>query len=227
MNRIPTMSSFALLLALAAFPAAAQQTGEDSRPLSPAQRALFMTPHLKNVSQPETLQYEFTRTGKGGFDDTVLEHIKAIHPDGTKLVSFDYLSGDHRKPFPEIDDFAGNPLLMLFLETDVQNMRDTLRVSATYFRNHVREAMVDHATCKDVTYAYDGKALPAVEVTVQPFADDERLEHLPSVQAKTYRFVISDSVPGGIAEMQTSMPADPQRDIIASGEKLTFAKVAP
>ena len=87
--------------------------------------------------------------------------------------------------------------------------------------------MVDKAAVSDVTYILDGKTLSARQVTVSPFANDQRLEKLPSVQAKIYRFVLSDTVPGGIVEMQTSMPADTARGIIASGEKLTFKDVAP
>ncbi len=219
-----------LLVAAPAFlatAASAQPAAEDTRPLSPAQVALFMTPQLQNVGHPETLQYHFTRTGKDGFEDTVAEKIQAIHPDGTKQVSFNYLSGEHHKFYPAVDNFAGNPVLMVFLESDVQSMKDSLGVSATYFRNLVREAMVDHATIANTSFTLDGRAVPAREVTVQPFADVERLERLPTVQAKSYRFVLSDAVPGGIALMQTSMPADAASGIAASGETVAFQGVSP
>lgn len=222
----PFYRGFMLVLAVMPFSAAAQPV-EDARPLSPAQVALFMTPHMKNVEQPETLQYHFTRSGQNGFEDTVSERIITVHPDGTKAVSFDFLNGEHHKVFPGVDDFAGNPLLMLFLENDVQTMKDTLGVSAVYFRNRVRSAMVDKATISDITYTFAGQSVVGREVTVSPFTDDQRLEKLPSVQAKIYRFVLSDAVPGGIATIQTSMPADPARGIEASGEKLEFAKVVP
>jgi hypothetical protein len=216
-----------LLAMLASQAASAQSPDHDTRPLSPAQIALFMTPHLKNVERPETLQYRFTRAGGSGFEDSVSEHILTIHPDGTKQISFNFLSGDHHKFYPGVDDFVGNPLLMIFLESDVQTMKDTLGVSAAYFRDRIRGALVDQAMIKDATYEQDGVALPAREVTVRPFADDQRLENLPSVQAKTYRFVLCEAIPGGIALMQTSMPADPTRGILAAGETLTFKGVTP
>src|ERR1700733_4459791 len=79
-----------MLLALAALPARADDPPADPRPLSLAQITLFMTPHMKNVEHPETLQYRFTREGPGAFTDTVAEHIVTVHPNGTKLVSFDF-----------------------------------------------------------------------------------------------------------------------------------------
>ena len=212
---------------VAAVPASAEDETPDPRPLSPAQTALFMTPHMKNVLNPETLRYRFTREGPGGFTDTVAERITEIHPDGTKAVSFDFLTGERHRQYPGVDGFAGNPLLMLFLESDVTTMKDTLGVSATYFRNRVREAMVDRATVTATTFMLDGQAVPATDVTVQPFAGDQRLERLPSVQAKTYHFILSDAVPGGLAEISTSMPANPAQDIPAVGESVVYAGVTP
>src|SRR5881392_2106829 len=51
----------------------------DTRPLSPAQIALFETPHLANVDHPTTLQYRFERDGAGAFTDSVAERIEKIH----------------------------------------------------------------------------------------------------------------------------------------------------
>ena len=223
--RLGFTASIFLTFAVSAVRAADEHP--DPRPLSPAQVALFMTPHMKNVDHPETLQYRFTRDGAGGFTDTVAEHVTTIHPDGSKAVSFDFLTGDHRKQYPGVDDFRGNPLLMLFLENDVTTMKDTLGVSATYFRNRVRQAMVDQATVTDTTYTLDGKAVPAQEITVQPFSHDERLEHLPSVQAKTYHFILSEAVPGGLAEISTEMPADAAKNIPAAGERVIYDGVTP
>ena len=215
------------LVALGAWPLAihAQPAGDDTRPLSAAQVALFMTPQLKNVEHPETLQYHYTQTGKEGFEDTVLEHILAVHPDGTKAINVEYLTGEHHRFYPGLDNFAGNPVLMLFLETDVQTMKQTVGISATYFRDVIREAMVNRAQVRDISYQFDGKPIAAREVSLQPFVGDARLEHLPSVQAKTYRIILSDAVPGGIALLQTSMPADPNSGVVASGDSLVFQGV--
>jgi hypothetical protein len=199
----------------------------DPRPLSPAQIALFETPHLQNIGQAETLDYQFVREGPAGFTDTVAMHVRKIHPDGAKDLSFDFLSGAHRIEYPELDDFRSNPLLMLVLERDVVEMKQTLGLSAAYFRNHIREAFVDRTTVADTAFALNGETIPAHLLTVHPFADDQRLERLPSVQAKTYSFVLSDQVPGMIAEMRIEMPANIAQQLPAYTERMTFERVEP
>ncbi len=212
--------SVALSLAQSAEP-------QDTRPLSPAQAALFETPHLRNVSQPETLEYSFVRSGDSGFTDRVEIHVGAPHADGTKSVSFDFLTGARHLPYPTVDNFAGNPLLMMFLERDVRDMKEQLGLSATYFRNRIRQAFVDRAVVADASFMLDGRALPAREITVRPFADDQRLERSPSVQGKTYVFVLADGVPGTLAELRSELPADPALGAPAFRETLTFVGDKP
>jgi len=199
----------------------------DPRPLSPAQTALFETPHLKAIEHPETLEYRFERTGIEPFSDAVAVHIDEIHPDGTKLVSFDFLTGEHHKLYPGVDNFTGNPLLMIFLEHDVQEMREQIGVAATYFRNRVRDAFVDRATIVDSTIDFDGKTVPARRITLKPFADDRRMEKLPAVQGKTYTFVLSDQVPGQFQSLTVEEPADPESKAPAWSEQITFAGEKP
>jgi len=215
-----------VVLALsAATPAADPAPGD--RPLSAAQVALFETPHLKAIAQPETLEYRFERIGIDPFTDSVAVHIDKIHADGTKYVSFDFLSGEHHVFYPAVDNFSGNPLLMIFLEHDVQEMKTQIGVAAAYFRNRVRDAFVDRASMADTTIAFGGKTLPARRITLKPFAEDQRFEHLPAVQGKIYSFVLSDQVPGQIEALEVEIPADPDSKAPAWSEQLTFVGEKP
>ena len=219
----------ALLLAGAAGPAAVAQVPQpdDARPLSPAQVLLFETPHLQNVSQPETLNYTYVRDGAAGFGDTVALHIRQVNPDGTKDVAFDYLTGPRRVAFPELDHFRGNPLLMLTLERDVTEMKDQLGLSVSYFRNKIREGFVSAAAVSPGTFSLDGVAVPAQVVTMRPFEQEGRLERISQVQAKTYTFTLSDKVPGGIAEIRIAMPPDARMAAPAFEQRTTFQGVQP
>ena len=199
---------------------------DDTRPLSPAQLALFETPHLQNVSQAGTLIYDFTRDGPAGFSDTVAVHVRRVNPNGTKDLTFDYLTGPRRVQFPELDGFRGNPLLMHTLERDTLAMKDALGVSSNYFRNRIREAFVA-AGVSDGTFTLDGKEVPARIVVLRPFKDDPRLQRLTSVQAKTYTFVLSDAVPGTVAEIRIEMPADGPMAAPAFAERTTFKGLTP
>ena len=205
----------------------AQAPADDLRPLSPAQVALFETPHLRNVDHPETLDYGFTREGPGGFTDTVALHVRQVNPDGTKSLAFDYLTGERRVRFPELDNFRGNPLLMLTLERDVNEMKEAVGLSTSYFRNKVREAFVTGATVADGTFDLGGTAVPARVITVQPFTGEARLERIPSLQAKRYTFVLADAVPGTLAEIRIDTPADSKMDTPAFRQRTVFTRVEP
>ncbi len=207
--------------------AATANPPDDQRPLSPAQVALFETPHLQNVGQPETLDYKIVRDGPDGFTDTVAMHVRNLHPGGGKDVSFDFMTGTRRVAYPELDNFRGNPLVMLVLERDVLEMKATLGLSATYFRNEIRQSFVDRATIVDSNFELDGKSIPVKMLSVHPFADDSRLERLPTVQNKSYLFVLSDQVPGSIAEIRIEMPGSEQQKIPAAAERITFQGVEP
>jgi hypothetical protein len=211
-------------LALAAMPCAAPADDAAAPPLSPAQVALFETPHLHAITAPETLEYRFERTGGDAFTDTVAVQILEVHPDGTKLVNFNFLNGERHEFYPSVDDFAGNPLLMVFLEHDVHLMKDRLGIAGAYFRDGIRNALVDHATVKEIEYQLAGRTLHARRITVKPFADDKRLEHLPSIQQKEYGFVVSDDAPGELLELSASMPADAGSGAPAWSERLSFVK---
>ena len=199
----------------------------DARPLSPAQVALFETPHLDNVTTPETLIYDYHRTGPAAFTDTVAVHIRKIRPNHGKDVSFDYLTGERRVHFPELDDFHGNPLLMLVLDRDVAAMKEALGLSASFFRNRIRESFVSDARLDSGSFTLAGKSYQSRSVVVQPFAHESRLERVSSVQAKTYTFVLSDAVPGGIAEIRIETPADTALQAPAMTERVTFNGVQP
>ncbi len=209
-------------LAILGFTGAAFAQDHDARPMSPAQTALFETPHLKAIDHPETLQYQFERTGRDPFKDTVGVHIETIHPDGSKYVSFDFLTGEHHVFYPAVDNFRGNPLLMVFLEHDVQEMKDQIGIAAAYFRKQVVDGFVDQAAMSDSTIELGGKTLPAHKITLKPFAGDQRLEKLPMMQAKTYSFVLSDQVPGQLDALEVDVPADPANNVPAWSEKITF-----
>lgn len=226
------MSRFALLLSLlgaASAPAAAWAQDNaapvDRRPLSPAQVKLFETPHLQNVTTPETLEYRFTRTGPGAFTDTITEAVEKIHPDGSKYVSFNFMTGDHHVVEPAIDQFHGNPLLMLFLSRDAKLMREETGVAAAYYRHDIREAFVDQARVEDSTVTVGGRQLPAQRITLQPFLKDKRFEHVPEIQNKTYSFILSDQVPGQLVELRAEQPGDPKTETPTLVETISFTGV--
>lgn len=196
-------------------------------PLSPAQTALFDTPHLANVTRPETLEYRFQQLGPGGFTDRVDVTVAEIHPDGSKDLRFDFLTGDHHVVYPGIAHFTGNPLLMLFLEYDVRQMREQTGMAAAHFREELRRAFLDSATVSDGTITIDGRSVAARTIVLQPYAKDPQFGRIKVIADKTYTFVVSPDVPGGIATVRADAPADPSIGAPPLGNTVDFVAAHP
>ncbi len=178
----------------------------DQNSLSPAQIALFESDHLARIRRPATLDYAFRHDGPGSYDDSVSLAVRAVHGDGAKDVLVEFLSGVRRVEFPPVAAFHGNPLIMYFLEWDVLGMHKATGGSALYFRNRIRDAFVDRAQISKVSITIDGRAQPATAIVLQPYRDDPEIERYASFRDKSYRFVLSDSVPGMVYEIRASLP---------------------
>jgi hypothetical protein len=176
-------------------------------PLSQAQIALFESDHLKSITQPERLDYAFEHHGGAGdYVDKVSADIREVHADGGKDVAVDFLSGEHQMNFPLVTGFHGNPLLMYFLEHDVAEMKEATGGATTYFRNRIRRAFFDGAETHPVEVTVAGQKQSATEIVIAPYRNDPLIEKFPGVADKTYRFVLSDAVPGMIYQISTSIP---------------------
>jgi hypothetical protein len=88
-------------------------------------------------------------------------------------------------------------------------------------------AFIDQAQMSETSVEFDGKSVPARRITLKPFADDHRFDRLPTVQGKTYDFVLSDQVPGQLAELAAETPADPAAGAPAWADRLTFVGEKP
>ncbi|HTZ78427.1 MAG TPA: hypothetical protein VMC10_10980 [Stellaceae bacterium] len=210
----------ALLAVLPIVGMSAAAAADDAPPsLSPAQIALFESDHLKGIEHPERLEYRYRResTTTGSPDAAFSDRVDLdVRPreDGKKDVWVDFLSGNRHQPFPPLMGFRGNPVLMFFLEHDVDEMNRETGGAAVYFRNRIRQAFVDRAQMKQVEIPHDGTEVAATEITLTPFKDDPNLAPFPGVADKRYRFLISDAIPGSIYEIDATVPGnagDPPR----------------
>jgi hypothetical protein len=198
---------------LLAITAAPVRGDDEPRPLSEAQVALFESDHLRDIHHAAQLEYRFRHQAHGGKEDG--EYVDRIaldlHPrdDGGKDVWVDFLTGAHHVAYPPLMGFHGNPILMFFLERDVEEMRRVTGGAATYFRNSIRRAFVDQAVVKPIEVERNGKATPATEITLAPFARDSQIATaFPAVKDKQYRFVLSQAVPGEVYEITAQVPGE-------------------
>jgi hypothetical protein len=213
-------------VAIALLSAASTALARDSRPLSAAQVALFESNHLELVREPIILHYHFDRTDRAaGFTDAVAIGVTP-QPDGSKDVRVEFLTGDRRRPFPPAIGFNGNPVLMFFLEHDVAAMQKTTGGGTQYFRNRIRQALVDRAQVARVSISVDGREAPATEIVLAPFRGDPMIAKFGRLEEKSYRFVLSDDVPGAIYQIATTIPSEDALRAVTQ-ETMTFAGTRP
>lgn len=213
------------VVALLAAPGAALAVSDPSL-LSPANQALFTKKHLDSIKEPSVLVYDFEAKGSllKPFDDTVEAEITAINPDGGKDMTFHFLSGMNNVQFRDFLDQTHNPIAILFLERDVRAMEQATEGNALYFRNRIKDALSGYATVKDVSFELDGKTVNGTDISIQPYANDPMNERYPRFAKKTYEFILSDDVPGGVYKVVATTP-DPSGDQPLTYDAITFREL--
>ena len=190
---------FAILVALPIGNALAQQE------VSPAEVLLFETDHLAQMKAPATLVYEFRKLSnvEPAFTDSVL--LDVSRKAGQVHAALRFLTGERRQVLPEMDDAHGNPVLLGFLEHDIAEMKRLTGGSVTYFRKRIRMALANSAQVTPQRITYQGKALDGKAVRIYPYLDDPLHARFEHYVRKSYTFILSDGVPGGIYQVSTSL----------------------
>lgn len=183
--------------------------GAEEGELSPAQMLLFRTPHLDGIDHPMIVDYEYRRQEQDGegFVDTVAMNIVRIGPDGGKDVTVRFLSGSREKSFGDFPGFRGNPLIMVFLEDDVQRMGEKFGGGNIYMRNRIRYSFYDAAKTEPVSFQMQGRRVEGTKVTVAPFAGDKNRDRMGAYAHKVYEFIVSPEVPGEIYQIHSYVPS--------------------
>lgn len=203
-GRLRALLPAALLFGLAAGSAAAFE-------LTPAQTLLFDTGHMAGAPADTTLTYTFTKSGtrEPGFTDRIEMTVTAGGDDAHRDASFQFLTGDNAIGFEPMKGFRGNPLIMLFLERDVREMKRLTGGSDLYFRNRIRYAFAaDTTALSATTVTWEGRTVPATEVVIHPYVKDELIDRYRAFEQKEYRFVLSDAVPGAVYSITAETPGD-------------------
>jgi hypothetical protein len=220
-------ASFVMLAALAAGTAAAQ-------PVSPAETLLFETDHLARLKAPATLVYAFRKESnvEPGFRDEVRLDLARVN--GKLSATLHFLSGEHKQDIPALEEAHGNPVLLGFLEHDIADMKRLTGGSTSYFRKRIRMALAQGAEVTRQTIAFQGQTVQAQAVRIQPYLNDPMHARFEKYLHKTYTFIFSDQVPGGLYRLHTSLgtpemvrTAAAPTDGPVIEETLTLTGVAP
>jgi hypothetical protein len=199
----------AVLVTLAALaPAAAQAQGQaqgQAQAISSAETLLFETDHLGQLKAPATLVYDFRKVSnvEPGFSDQVRLDLAKVQ--GKLNATLHFLSGERKQEIPALEEAHGNPVLLGFLEHDIAEMKRLTGGSTSYFRKRIRMALAQDAQVSMQSITYRGKPVQAQVVRIQPYLNDPMHASFEKYVGKTYTFVLSQQVPGGLYELRTSL----------------------
>ena len=176
-----------------------------AQPVSPAEVMLFETDHLARIKAPATLVYEYRKQSnvEPAFTDSV--ELDVSRDKGQLHAVLHFLTGERKQALPEIDDVHGNPVLLGFLEHDIAEMKRLTGGSVGYFRKRIRLALAEGAQVTPQRISYGGKTVDAKAVRIQPYLDDPLHARFENYVRKTYTFVLSDQVPGGVYRVSTTL----------------------
>ncbi len=200
---------FCITLAFADTHTSEEQKAQADGGYSQAQELLFSTPHLDNIKNEAALYYDFNQHGANtiSFNDEIILTITGISERGGKNVEVSFLSGENNRPYSDIKDFNSNPLLMFFLQWDVEKMDSGSVVTHHYFRHLLRQAFLTNADSEEIKIDFQGRSETAYKVFFQPLVEQQDDDNYKDYPQKYYEFVISDAVPGGVYSISTLIPS--------------------
>ncbi len=190
-------------------PAAVNQA-EGKIELTPVEKLIFDTEHMKNASAGQTLKYSFERKGQLGddFTDTVELRVRKGDQSSGKTVDLEFFTGSRRKPYPDFSNVTANPLLTVFFNKDAWYLARRIKAKGTanYLRNRILDGLHEVKSIKDATCSYGGKDVPAKSITFAPFAQDKNKHHLVHYHAIEYTILLASDVPGGLCSITSVIP---------------------
>lgn len=210
----------AALLALLAGGAVAAETVADR---------VFGVGLFGDVAPPTKLRYRYEMTGQG-IDPPVASHIdldvREAGADGAKSVYVDMFEGSNHREFGPIASKDQNPLILVFLQRDVNQMANLTGGAAMYFQQQIRRAFQDEAESEPVEVTLGDRKLEGRRLVMRPFVHDPQIGRFPQFKDKAYEFVVAEGVPGGVYSLATRT-LDPKDGHLVLAETVTFQEVGP
>lgn len=192
---------------------------------SVAEKRLFDEDHLKGLPLKATLNYSFSKRGslEAVADDKSTIVVKKVGAAGRE-VDMQCLTGGRKTDLPVEGELKGNPLILCFLERDIHEMKRLTGGSLNYYRKRIRMAIAETAKLSQINITVEGKSVPATEIFLDPFKDDPARARYTKFANKTYKFVLSDAVPGGVYEIRSLMHEDGKPGSVMLEESMRYQK---
>ncbi|MFC0400232.1 hypothetical protein [Paraburkholderia rhizosphaerae] len=193
--------------AYAAAPAAsaAAPASDASSQISPAERLLFMTPHLQGVAAQTELDYSITLAHP---PEKVSDTVHVLVQSANNAAADASVSDRTGKVAVPTGDLPCNPVILYFLEHDIAEMEQLTGGQRRYFQKRVRLALAANPPITPLTTNANGQSVKAHKIEIQPYLNDPNAQRFPDYVGKRYTFVFADDVPGGVTLIRTEVPGE-------------------
>jgi hypothetical protein len=188
---------------------------------------VFQPGRFARITEPLTLRYRLDIRGRG-IEATPPSparlEVRSVAADGAKEVWLDLFTGAARRQLGPVAAREQNPIVLVFLQTDVTEMGRLSGGAPGYFQQQIRKAFNTPAESETVTIALDGRELAARSIVIRPFQDDPQIDRFPAFRDKAYELTVADGVPGGLWRIVARTP-DPRTGELVLEKALTFEAV--
>lgn len=190
-----------------------QEEGKEPLKANEAQKLLLMKDHLSKIKKPSILRYSFERKSQkadDSFKDTIDLKVTKVKESGAKDLSFEFFTGSRKRPYPDVQDFRTNGLVMVSLTRDIWQMaRDIGKHAqqANYFGKRINISFRKDPAIEDVELKTESGTIKAKKITLQPFLKDYHVAKFRQFEHKTYEFFFSEDIPGEFYMLRTFVPA--------------------
>lgn len=191
--------------------------------------AVFDANLLSPVKNPSNFHYRYELKGKTipePYIGQATMQVREVAANGEKQVFFDLFEGEARREFGPIAATEQNPLLLVFLQLDVNEMANLTGGMAGYFQQQIRKAFNDQAEDEPLEVEVGGQKVQARRLRMRPYRNDPQIERFPAFKDKVYEFVVASGVPGGLVRIAATTP-DPVTGELFLEKSMTFVAVGP
>lgn len=173
---------------------------------------LFSQPQWGRAPVGTVLTYGFSRkvsdpTFGPSFNDHIVETLDPGDGPNSRTVETRMFSGMNAKPAGPFRATEQNPVLLLALEYNNEELAKLFKGNPRYLKDAIRKAWRDHAKIERTTIDVNGTPTSGTRITIQPYLGNEQADRMKGLDGMVYIVEIADSVPGTIANIDIHAPA--------------------
>lgn len=176
---------------------------------------IFATGQLKTVEIGQTLTYNYSRLSpnpetRHSIQDG--EIVLRIDPPGQRdkapVIVATIEDGNQKRTLHPFPGDAGNPLVMMFLESVAGSMAKVAGGSPFYIRNRIKDAFRQGTNLIPLDIDLDGESVQAFQAVYEPFLNDPNSERMGVFKELSLAFVLSDDIDGKIVSLRANAGND-------------------